>query len=88
MRLYTACLFAFILAVTTTMFATSARGGGYTINGPFVTALGPLLGSAVALRIADPRTRDGFLRNVEENARTLELARAWVDDGSGVGPAE
>jgi hypothetical protein len=42
-------LFAFLLAVTTSMFATSARGGGYTINGPFVTALGTLLGSAVAL---------------------------------------
>ncbi|WP_437969915.1 protein kinase [Sorangium sp. So ce260] len=42
---------------------------------------------AVALRIADPRTRDGFLRNVEENARTLEFARAWVDQGAGGGPA-
>ncbi|XXX79994.1 protein kinase [Sorangium sp. So ce134] len=43
---------------------------------------------AVALRIADARVRDGFLHDVEENARTLELAGMWVDDGSGERPAE
>ncbi|WP_437716904.1 protein kinase [Sorangium sp. So ce448] len=43
---------------------------------------------AVAVQIADPRTRDGFLHNVEENARTLELSEAWLDDGSGGRPAE
>ncbi|WP_437940222.1 serine/threonine-protein kinase [Sorangium sp. So ce341] len=42
---------------------------------------------AVAMRIADPGMRERFLRDVEENARTLELARAWVDGGADGGPA-
>lgn len=29
-------------------------------------------------RIDDPARRARFLRDVEENARTLELARAWL----------
>ena len=35
---------------------------------------------ALAARIEDPRWRDSFLRNVPENARTLELSRAWLGD--------
>jgi ATP/maltotriose-dependent transcriptional regulator MalT len=35
---------------------------------------------AAAARISDPRRRDSFLRNVPENARTLELARAWLSE--------
>ncbi|HWO20542.1 MAG TPA: protein kinase [Kofleriaceae bacterium] len=35
---------------------------------------------AIAGRIADPAYRQSFLEEVPENARTLELARAWLDD--------
>jgi eukaryotic-like serine/threonine-protein kinase len=35
---------------------------------------------AIADRIADPDYRQSFLDNVPENARTLALARAWLDD--------
>ncbi len=36
---------------------------------------------ARARRILDPGRRRGFLERVPENARTLELARAWVGEG-------
>jgi hypothetical protein len=36
---------------------------------------------AIAGRIADPGYRTSFLDTVPENARTLALARAWLDDG-------
>lgn len=35
-------------------------------------------------KIADPTYREGFLRNVPENRRTLDLAQAWL---GGAGPA-
>jgi hypothetical protein len=35
---------------------------------------------AIADRIRDPDYRQGFLDNVPENARTLALARTWLDD--------
>ena len=31
-----------------------------------------------AARIGDAALREGFLRRVPDNARTLELARAWL----------
>jgi hypothetical protein len=34
-----------------------------------------------ARRILDPDRRSGFLVRVADNARTLDLARAWVDGG-------
>jgi hypothetical protein len=34
----------------------------------------------IAGRIADPDYRRSFLKNVPENARTIELARAWLGD--------
>jgi tetratricopeptide (TPR) repeat protein/predicted Ser/Thr protein kinase len=34
-----------------------------------------------AAKFRSPARRDVFLRNVPENARTLELARAWLDEG-------
>jgi hypothetical protein len=34
----------------------------------------------IASRIANPGFRQSFLENVPENARTLELARAWLSD--------
>jgi tetratricopeptide (TPR) repeat protein len=37
--------------------------------------------TARAQRIADPARREGFLSRVADNARTLELARAWLGDG-------
>jgi tetratricopeptide (TPR) repeat protein len=36
---------------------------------------------ARAQRIADPARRASFLRRVPDNARTLELARAWTGEG-------
>jgi hypothetical protein len=36
---------------------------------------------AIADKICDPAYRQSFLGNVPENARTLELARAWRLDG-------
>jgi hypothetical protein len=35
---------------------------------------------AIAGRIADPDYKTSFLENVPENARTLALARAWLDE--------
>jgi hypothetical protein len=35
---------------------------------------------AIAARIPDPAYRQGFLEDVPEHARTLALARAWLDD--------
>jgi hypothetical protein len=35
---------------------------------------------AAADRIADPARRTGFLEDVPRNARTLALARAWLDE--------
>ncbi|HWO26592.1 MAG TPA: hypothetical protein VNO30_48015, partial [Kofleriaceae bacterium] len=37
---------------------------------------------AIAGRIPDPAYRRSFLENVPENARTLALARAWLDDAA------
>jgi hypothetical protein len=35
---------------------------------------------AIAGKIPDPAYRQSFLDNVPENARTLALARTWLDD--------
>ncbi|HEX8106924.1 MAG TPA: hypothetical protein VF516_04305, partial [Kofleriaceae bacterium] len=35
---------------------------------------------AIADKIRDPAYRQGFLESAPENARTLALARAWLDD--------
>jgi hypothetical protein len=35
---------------------------------------------AIADRIGDPAYRHGFLHNIPENARTLTLARRWLDE--------
>lgn len=35
---------------------------------------------AIASKIRDPAYRQSFLDNVPENARTLALARTWLDD--------
>ena len=37
--------------------------------------------SEQAARVSDPRMRESFLRNVPENARTLELAAQWLGAG-------
>ncbi|HEU4731834.1 MAG TPA: hypothetical protein VFT22_28260, partial [Kofleriaceae bacterium] len=34
----------------------------------------------IASRIADPAYRRSFLEDIPENARTLALARAWLDE--------
>ncbi|WP_437765468.1 protein kinase [Sorangium sp. So ce281] len=39
----------------------------------------------VAAQLDDAARREQFLQRVEENARTLELARAWVDEGGSTG---
>lgn len=36
---------------------------------------------ARAARISNPEWRQSFLENVPDNARTLALARAWLDEG-------
>ena len=36
----------------------------------------------IASRIADPPRREGYLENIPENARTLRLAREWLDQPS------
>ena len=48
---------------------------------PFFGVLARARLQARARRILDPARRRGFLERVVENARTLELARAWVGEG-------
>jgi hypothetical protein len=38
---------------------------------------------AIADTISDPAYRTSFLEGVPENARTLELARAWIGEAAG-----
>jgi eukaryotic-like serine/threonine-protein kinase len=59
------------------LFATGDRGAARLI---IADARNRLL--AAAARIEDPGWRDSFLHNVPENARTLELARQWLDSNA------
>jgi tetratricopeptide (TPR) repeat protein len=61
--------------------ALDATGDSAAARAAIAAARDRLL--AAAARIDDPRWRDSFLRNVPENARTLELARVWLaEDGA------
>jgi ATP/maltotriose-dependent transcriptional regulator MalT len=59
--------------------ALSATGDAEAARAAIADARDRLV--ATAARIDDPRLRDSFLHNVSENARTLELARAWLGEG-------
>ncbi|HWO20228.1 MAG TPA: hypothetical protein VNO30_15775, partial [Kofleriaceae bacterium] len=62
------------------LHATNAAGDHAAARRAIADARARLL--AIADRIADPAFRRSFLENVPENARTLALARAWLDDAA------
>ena len=61
--------------------AKRASGDVEGANAVIVVARDRLRARASA--ITDPALRQSFLREVQENARTLELAREWLDESGG-----
>ncbi|HWO25255.1 MAG TPA: protein kinase [Kofleriaceae bacterium] len=62
------------------LHATDAAGDHAAARRAIAGARARLL--AIADRIPDPAYRQSFLANVPENARTLALARAWLDEAA------